>query len=224
MEFVFSEDQLLLQQTIRDFLEGECTVEQIRSMWDLPSGRSPEFWAKLAEIGVPGLLVPEEYDGLGMDEIDMVLVLEETGRVALAEPVIHTAAVGAPMLAESGNQAVAGEWLPKIAEGRAIVCVGHEQSPFVSDAHIADLLLLAFAYEPDVPLNKFRVVKRGRFDRSRILHGFNSSSRVRRREPIEPWACYFNCCVTLINECQVYVKQLGLCRPAGDRLAWGARS
>ena len=140
MEFIFSEDQLLLQQTVRDFLEGECTVEHVRSMWDTETGRSPEFWGKLAEIGVPGLLVPEENDGLGMDEIDMVLVLEETGRAGLAEPVIHTAAVAVPMLAESGNDAIAGAWLPRVAGGDAIISVGHDQSQFVSDAHIADLL------------------------------------------------------------------------------------
>jgi alkylation response protein AidB-like acyl-CoA dehydrogenase len=143
MEFIFSEDQLLLQQTVRDFLEGECTVEHVRSMWDTETGRSPEFWGKLAEIGVPGLLVPEENDGLGMDEIDMVLVLEETGRAGLAEPVIHTAAVAVPMLAESGNDAIAAAWLPRIAGGEAIVSVGHNESQFVSDAHIADLLLLS---------------------------------------------------------------------------------
>ena len=91
MEFNFSEDQELLQQTVRDFLEGECTVEHVRSMWDSETGRSPEFWQQLAEIGISGLLVPDEHGGLGMNEVDMVLVLEETGRAALAEPVIHTA-------------------------------------------------------------------------------------------------------------------------------------
>jgi alkylation response protein AidB-like acyl-CoA dehydrogenase len=143
MEFLFTEDQELLQQTVRDFLEGECTVEHVRSMWDTETGRSPEFWQKLAEIGIPGLLVPEAHDGLGMNEVDMVMVLEETGRAGLAEPIIHTAFVGVPLLAESGNDAVAKEWLPKVAEGNAILAVGHEQSPFVSDAHIADLLLLS---------------------------------------------------------------------------------
>jgi alkylation response protein AidB-like acyl-CoA dehydrogenase len=54
MEFNFTEDQLLLQQTVRDFLDGECPVEHVRAMWDLETGRSPEFWAKLAEIGIPG--------------------------------------------------------------------------------------------------------------------------------------------------------------------------
>jgi alkylation response protein AidB-like acyl-CoA dehydrogenase len=148
MEFVFTEDQELLQQTVRDFLEGECTVEHVRAMWDTDTGRSPEFWQKLAEIGVPGLLVPDEHGGLGMNEVDMVLVLEETGRAALAEPVIHTAFVGVPLLVESGAgaaasaAAIAKEWLPRVAAGEAILAVGHDQSPFVSDAHIADLLLL----------------------------------------------------------------------------------
>ena len=87
MEFVFTEDQQLLQQTVRDFLEGECTVEHVRAMWDTETGRSPEFWQKLAEIGVTGLMVPEQHGGLGMNEVDMVLVLEETGRAGLAEPV-----------------------------------------------------------------------------------------------------------------------------------------
>ncbi len=143
MDFVFSEDQLLLQQTVRDFLEGECTVEHVRGLWDTPTGRSPEFWQKLAEVGVPGLLVPDEHGGLGMDEVDMILVLEETGRVALAEPVIHTAFVGVPLLAEAGAEAVSKQWLPKVATGDAILAVSHQQSAFVSDAHVADLLLLA---------------------------------------------------------------------------------
>ena len=55
------------------------------------TGRSPEFWASLAEIGVPGLLIPEEHGGLGMTEIDLVLVMVEVGRAGLAEPVTPTA-------------------------------------------------------------------------------------------------------------------------------------
>ena len=57
MRFNFSEDQLLLQQTVREFLEGEYTVERIRDAWETETGHSPEFWAEFAEIGVPGLLV-----------------------------------------------------------------------------------------------------------------------------------------------------------------------
>ena len=96
----------------------------------------------LAELGVPGLLVPEKYEGMGMDEIDFVLLQEEAGRAALAEPVIETAAVAAPLLVELGSEELCDRWLEPIATGKAIAAVGHAVSPFVSDAHIADLLLL----------------------------------------------------------------------------------
>jgi len=145
VEFGFSEDQTLLQQTVRDFLEAECTPEFVRALWDSETGRSPAFWAKLAEIGVPALLIPEAHGGLGLDERDLVLVLEETGRAALAEPVVETAAVAVPALIaleNAGQQDLAAHWLPRIASGEAIVAVGHGESPLIADAHVAHLLLL----------------------------------------------------------------------------------
>lgn len=141
MDFRFNEDQELLQSTVREFLQGEVPPEAVRALWETETGRSPKLWKQLAEIGLPGLLVPEEHGGMGMSEEEMVLLVEEAGRAALAEPVIATAAVAAPLLTELGG-ALASEWLPKIAAGDAIVVVGHPVSPFVEDAHIADLLLL----------------------------------------------------------------------------------
>jgi len=142
VNFTFSEDQLLLQKTVRDFLASECTVDFVRSQWQSETGRSREFWKQLAEIGVVGLLVPEALGGLEMDEVDFVLLFEETGRAALAEPVISTAAVASRLLIEQGGAELRDRWLPAVAAGDAVVAVGHAQSPFVSDAHIAELLLL----------------------------------------------------------------------------------
>jgi len=145
MDFGFSDDQQLLQQTVRDFLAAECTADIVRGLWETETGRSPALWEKLAAIGVPGALVPEDHGGLGLDERDLVLVLEETGRAALAEPVIATAFVAPPALAalaDRGHAGLAAEWLPRIAAGSAIVAVGHRESRLVADAHVADLLLL----------------------------------------------------------------------------------
>ena len=141
MEFIFDEDQLLLQRTVHDFLESEVTPEVVRALWETETGRSPELWGKLAEIGLPGLLVPEAYGGMGMNEVDAVLLLEEAGRSGLAEPLVSTAAVAAPLLAELAGE-TAQEWLPKIASGQALVAVGHPVCPFVEDAHVASLLIL----------------------------------------------------------------------------------
>jgi alkylation response protein AidB-like acyl-CoA dehydrogenase len=143
MDFRMSEEQLLLQTTVRDFLAKECTPDVVRAAWETPTGRSPELWRKLADIGLPGLRIPEEHGGMGMTEVDLCLLLEEAGHAALAEPVIATAAVAAPLLAELEGTTLAEAWLPRIAAGDALAAVGHPVSPFVEDAHVADLLLLA---------------------------------------------------------------------------------
>jgi alkylation response protein AidB-like acyl-CoA dehydrogenase len=142
VDFTFSEDQLLFQKTLRDFLEHECRPEGIRAQWESAGGHSPELWAKLAALGVPGCLVPEAQGGMGLDELDAVLLFEETGRAALPEPVVETAAVAARLLAEAGGE-WSERWLAPLAEGRALVAVCDAQSPLVCDAHVAQLLLLA---------------------------------------------------------------------------------
>jgi len=142
MDFTFNEDQLLFQSTLRDFLANECTPEGIRAAWDQASSHSSALWSQLAELGVPGLLVPDAHDGMGMSEVDSVLLFEEAGRAALPEPVVATAAVAAPLLVELGESELASRWLSRIASGDAIVAVGHEVSPLVPDADVAQLLLL----------------------------------------------------------------------------------
>ncbi|MBP1688180.1 MAG: acyl-CoA dehydrogenase [Deltaproteobacteria bacterium] len=142
MYFQFTEDQRGFQDSVRKFLANECTPVHIRASWTTETGRSPELWSKLAEMGLFSLLVPEEHGGLGSSEVDLVLLLEETGRAALPEPVVETAAIGVPLIAGLQRKALAEAWLPKVAGGEAILTVGHEVNPFVTDAHVADLLLL----------------------------------------------------------------------------------
>jgi alkylation response protein AidB-like acyl-CoA dehydrogenase len=142
VNFDFSEDQYQLRDGAREFFAGECTPAHVRAMWDDETGHSPERWRKLAETGFVGLTVPEEHGGLGMDEIDLVLLLEEAGRAALPEPLLETTAIGVPLLVEAGTDAQQAEWLPRIAAGEAVVTVQLGTAPTVVDAHVADLLLL----------------------------------------------------------------------------------
>jgi alkylation response protein AidB-like acyl-CoA dehydrogenase len=142
MRFEFDEEQRLLQQAVRDFLAAECPPDVVRALWNTDTGRSPALWKRLADIGVPMILVPESHDGLGLDESTFVLLCEEFGRAGLAEPVVATAAVGAPLVAECGGD-LASRWLARIASGDARVAFGHPAERFVEDAHVADLLLLA---------------------------------------------------------------------------------
>jgi alkylation response protein AidB-like acyl-CoA dehydrogenase len=142
VRFAFTDDQKLFRDTLRAVLEKECTGEVVRRAWTTETGRSPSLWSKLAELGVIGLTVPEAHGGLGLSEIDLVLLLEESGRAALPEPILETTAVGAPLLAEAGGDALRSAWLPRVADGSVRLTVGLAGAPFVADAHVADLLLL----------------------------------------------------------------------------------
>jgi len=142
MDFTFSDDQILFQDTVRDFLVNEITPERIRASWDSESGRDDGLWRQLAELGLTGLAVPEEFGGLGMSELDFVLLAQECGYVALPEPLVNSALVAAPVLAALGGE-LAAQWLPRLAAGEARVIAGMERNLVVEDAHVADLLLLA---------------------------------------------------------------------------------
>jgi alkylation response protein AidB-like acyl-CoA dehydrogenase len=98
MRFAFTDDQLALRDAIRDLLAKECTATHVRAAWTNETGRVPGLWEQLTDMGVVGLLAPEADGGLGLTFVDLVLVLEETGRHAVPEPIVETAAFGVPLL------------------------------------------------------------------------------------------------------------------------------
>jgi alkylation response protein AidB-like acyl-CoA dehydrogenase len=107
MYFAFSDEQLALRDAVRDLLTKECPPAAVRAAWTNESGRCASAWAALSEMGVLGVLAPESIGGLGLNEIDLVLVLEETGRFALPGPIVETAALAVPLLASRGDDRAA---------------------------------------------------------------------------------------------------------------------
>ncbi len=142
MDFTFTEDQLLFQDSVRDFLVNEITPETIRGLWETDSGRSDELWGQLTEFGLTGMTVPEEFGGLGMNELDFILLAQECGYVALPEPLVQNVLVAVPLIIALGDDSIEAEWLPKVVSGEAKVAVGLSENVFVEDAHVADLLIL----------------------------------------------------------------------------------
>lgn len=149
MDFSFTPDQLLFQDNLRKFLINEVPPERLRELWQSPSGRCERLWGQLSDLGLNLLTVPEQYGGMGLQMVDVVLLAQECGYAALAEPWVDTALIGVPLLAalDEARAALKQHWLTRIAEGGTRLAVAQPGQVLVSDAHVADLLLLAHGDE-----------------------------------------------------------------------------
>jgi alkylation response protein AidB-like acyl-CoA dehydrogenase len=158
MQFSLSAQQLEFRDTVRAVLAKECTPADVRTAYESSNWDTPR-WSTLAELGVVGMAVPEARGGLGLGMVDLVVVLEEAGRVALPEPLAATAALCAPLLVDleeraPGRDPRLGGWLADIAAGRQATAVGLGPSTEpVAGADGAGLLLLGRPAEgPDAAL------------------------------------------------------------------------
>src|SRR2546428_11944036 len=86
MNFGLSEDQLLFKQTLRRFVEEQCPTSRVRAVMESDSGHDTGLWQSLAEIGVPGLIVPASFGGAGLEVRDLALGAAELGYGAAPGP------------------------------------------------------------------------------------------------------------------------------------------
>src|SRR6266566_6760598 len=94
MDIWFSEEQELLRDTARRFLESECDTQFVRRRMAEPAAATDEFWHKLAEQGWLGIVYPEEEGGSGLGLVDLVLLMEEMGRAVMPGPYLATVLLG----------------------------------------------------------------------------------------------------------------------------------
>jgi alkylation response protein AidB-like acyl-CoA dehydrogenase len=168
VDFGFSEEQEMLRQSARALLEKECPSAVVRKLMDDERGLDPALWKKMAELGWLGMVIPEKYGGGGLSYVDLVLVMEEMGRVVLPSPFIWTV-MFAEAIKRSASDNQKSALLAKIASGDLIGTVAYLEPSavwsadgiamaarkdgagyvlngtklFVNDAHIADCMLVA---------------------------------------------------------------------------------
>ena len=121
MNLDFTEEQEMLRTSARDFLSTECPKTTVRELEESETGHSPELWQKMAELGWMGLVIPEEYDGMGMEYFDLVILLEEMGRNILPGPFFATVVLGALPILSAGTEEQKKEFLSKVASGEAVM-------------------------------------------------------------------------------------------------------
>ena len=127
MDFGLSEEQEMLEATIRGFAENECPTTRLRELFDGGEGHDPALWEALVEMGVAGLIVPEDHGGAGLELLELALVAEVLGEFALPVPFLgHSLAVLGLRLA--GSDAQQASLLPGLAAGEQIATVALQES------------------------------------------------------------------------------------------------
>lgn len=121
MDLGLDEQQEMLRNVARDFLEKECPESLVRQMEEDDKGYSPDLWQKMAGQGWMGLTILEQYGGVGLTICELVVLLEEFGRALVPGPFISTVVLGATPIMEAGTDEQKQNYLPKIASGEMIM-------------------------------------------------------------------------------------------------------
>lgn len=168
MNFGFSEEQDMLRDATRKFLDNECPTTFVRKMMEDDSAHATEMWKKIAGQGWPAILIPEANGGVGGSFLDMVVILEEMGRSLLPGPFFATGLLGTPAIIAGGSDEQKNAILPAVAAGEATLSLALAEKSgrydaggvalaatakgsdfslsgekfFVPDAHVADHIVV----------------------------------------------------------------------------------
>ena len=179
MNFAFSEEQEELRKIVKQFLEAKSPEAEVRRLMETEEGYDDAVWEQMAtQMGLQGLIVPEEYGGSGYSYVELIVVLEEMGRRLLCAPYFSTVVLAANTLLHADDETAKKELLPGIASGetKATLAFTEENGRwdesgveltaakagdgwtlsgskmFVLDGHTADLILVAARTDAGVSL------------------------------------------------------------------------
>lgn len=167
MDFDLSKPQKLLQQSARDFFVRACPPEKVRELMASGTAFDDALWREMADQGWTGLIIPEEFGGLGLTLVDLIAVVEEMGRASLPGPFISTLWAAA-LIDRAGSDGQRKQYLDPISMGdlKATVALLEESADwdpaavqlradkdgrdfrisgrkdFVNDAAVADLIIV----------------------------------------------------------------------------------
>ncbi len=121
MEFSLNQEQIILKNEVRRFLQNECPLDFVKEMIMDEKGYSPALWKKMADLGWMGVWLEEKYGGSGGTFFDLSIILEEMGRFLLPSPFFSTVILGGVTITKWGDEALKKRFLPQIASGDTIM-------------------------------------------------------------------------------------------------------
>lgn len=130
MAMILTEEQQILQETAREFVQEKAPIAHLRALRDSGDevGFSRELWKEMAELGWTGITLPESFGGSGLGYAEFGALLEECGRTLVPEPLIPTLVLGAEALMLGGSEAQQQKILPGVAAGDLQVSLAFQES------------------------------------------------------------------------------------------------
>ncbi len=127
MDMGLNQEQVLLEEALRRYLTQALPVDALHRFIEAGMAFDASLWQGLLDLGVPGLMVPQEYGGSGLGMLDAVVVAERLGAAAASVP-FSGVVMATQALLEAGSEAQRKQWLPRIASGEARIAVGFATS------------------------------------------------------------------------------------------------
>jgi alkylation response protein AidB-like acyl-CoA dehydrogenase len=127
MNFDLTEEQQMLNDSLRRFVSNEYSFEKRGGVIKSGKGTDPATWAALAEMGLLAFTFPEDYDGLGGNAVDTMVVMENFGRGLVVEPYLATVVLAGGLIRDLGNDAQKSDALPAIATGERLMAFAHSE-------------------------------------------------------------------------------------------------
>jgi alkylation response protein AidB-like acyl-CoA dehydrogenase len=178
MNFAFSEEQDMLRDSVRQFLEDKSPSEKVRELMEHDRGYDPDLWREIAEQGWQAMHIPEAYGGAGFSYLELVILMEEMGRALFPAPFFSTVVLGANTLLVAGSEEQKADLLPAIAAGEHLAALAQVEESgrwdeegitlpakadgddyvltgtklYVVDGHVADTLVVAARTDAGVSL------------------------------------------------------------------------
>ncbi len=178
MHFAFTDEQEMLRDGARRFLAEKSPLARVRELMETDDGYDPELWSEIAQQGWQAMHIPEEYGGAGFSYVELIVLLEEMGRMLFPSPFFSSVILGANVLLVGGSEEQKKECLPGVASGEHRLALAQLESSgrwdaegiqlvakpdgddfvlsgtklFVVDGHTADSLVVAARTEAGVSL------------------------------------------------------------------------
>lgn len=123
MDLDFSEEQILLRDTVRDLCAKHVSLDAVRALENDPERYPEEFWKQAGQLGLHGMRLPEEYGGTDMALLDAALVYAEFGRALVPSPHFVSTVLAGGVIAGAGSAEQRERWLPGITSGSGVFSV-----------------------------------------------------------------------------------------------------